>query len=66
MGVIFFLMINYDVDYTPFQNYQRAHEFVEKKQRKSVSSYSDCISDKALDFLKRTLEVDQKKRMGWL
>ena len=58
-------MISYDRDFTLFQNYKMAFDFIERKNRNSVASYMNRFSHEALDFLVKILEVDQSKRMNW-
>ena len=56
-------MINYDKELTLIQNYQMVYKFIENKKKNNFSTYVDKFSHEALDFLIKTLEVDQSKRI---
>ena len=58
-------MINYDKELTLIQNYQMVYKFIENKKKNNFSTYVDKFSHEALDFLIKTLEVDQSKRINW-
>ena len=66
LGVIFFLMLFYDQDFSLSQNYRKAEKFIELKDNNKLSQFnSESVSLEAVDFLRRTLEVDQSKRLDW-
>lgn len=64
--MIFFLMIHYDTDLNLNQNFKVIERYIHNKDKfKSRLLYENSISLEVRDFLKRTLEVDQDKRLNW-
>ena len=59
-------MLYYDREFSLSQNYRRAEKFIELKDSNKLSQFNfESISLEAVDFLRRTLEIDQSKRLDW-